>query len=216
MDADTIDYIVRSRPTICEILTNRGYDVEEYKGVSPKDLMTLIATNMASLEIIAKRREGAQAPMERAVVIYNVEGPIRLSLNNISKLFDPEETDKPLNPATDDVIILHNEPHHDAFTAQAQRQWLEHKARVSFFTLKNLISNPANHIFVPPHRKLSADEATGVMKRLCVDSKAAFPHIKFHADMQARVLGLVPGDLVEIQRSSDSAGVTTLFRVCTL
>jgi len=216
MDADTIDYIVRSRATICEILTSRGYDAEEYKGVSPKDLMTLIATNVASLELLAKRREGGQAPMERAVVLYQVEGPIRLSLNNISKLFDPEETETPLNPATDDVIIVHNEPHHDAFTAQAQRQWIERKARVSFFPLKNLISNPAKHIFVPPHRKLTTEEAASVMKRLSVDSKAAFPHIKFHADMQARVLGLVPGDLVEIQRPSDSAGITTLFRVCTL
>jgi DNA-directed RNA polymerase subunit H (RpoH/RPB5) len=216
MDADTIDLIVRSRPTICEILTNRGYDVEAYVGMSPKDLMTLIATNTNSLRIIAKRREGSTAPMERVVVRYYVEGSLRLGLNSLEKIFDPDEDEDPIEPATDDIILLHNEPHHEAFTAQAQYMWMEHKAHVSFFALKNLISNPAKHIFVPPHRKLTSEEAATVMKRLCVDAKSGFPHIKFHADMQARVLGLIPGDLVEIQRPSDTAGVTTLFRVCTL
>jgi DNA-directed RNA polymerase subunit H (RpoH/RPB5) len=90
------------------------------------------------------------------------------------------------------------------------------KARLSFFPIKNLLSNPARHVFVPPHRKLSAEEAVAVAKRLSVDSKPMFPHIKFHTDMQARVLGLVPGDLVEIKRPSETSGVTTLFRICTL
>jgi len=44
MDADTIDLIIRSRPTICEILSNRGYDVDEYKDVSPKELVTMTTT----------------------------------------------------------------------------------------------------------------------------------------------------------------------------
>ena len=41
-----------------------------------------------------------------------------------------------------------------------------------------------------------------------------FPHIKFHFDMQARILGLVPGDVVEIQRPSETAGIYTFYRVC--
>jgi len=216
MDADTIDLIIRSRPTICEILSNRGYDVDEYKDVSPKELVTMTTTNVASLRIIAKKREGGAAPMERVVVRYCLEGVLRLSLPAVTKMFDPEEDEDPVNAATDELLLLHNEPHHDAFTAQAQKQWIERKARVSFFSLKNLISNPARHILVPPHRKLTADETATAMKRLFVDSKGQLPHIKFHADMQARVLGLVPGDVVEIQRPSDAAGVTTIFRVCTV
>jgi DNA-directed RNA polymerase subunit H (RpoH/RPB5) len=54
------------------------------------------------------------------------------------------------------------------------------------------------------------------MSQLSLKSKSELPHIKFHLDMQARVLGLVPGDLVEIKRSSETAGITTAFRVCTM
>ena len=215
MDAETLEFIVRSRPTICEILTDRGYNADGYRGVSPGDLLTLVATNLAALTMIAKKREGSIAPMERAVVRYMVESPIRLSLDKISDLFDEDKTDDPYDASKDEIIIIHNEPHHDAFTAQAQRQWIKSKARVSFFPLKNILSNPAHHSFVPPHRKLMAEEAASVMRRLYAESKA-FPHIKFHADMQARILGLVPGDLVEIRRPSETSGITTLFRVCTL
>jgi DNA-directed RNA polymerase subunit H (RpoH/RPB5) len=215
MDADTVDYVVRSRPTICEILATRGYNADGYTGVSPTDLLTLVTTNVASLIVIANKREGSSAAMERAVVLYMIEGTIRLSLDKLcDTLFDGEEA--LYNAKTDELIVIHNEPHHDAFTVQAQRQWLGRKARISFFPIKNLLSNPAHHIFVPPHRKVSPEEAVAIMSRLSIDSKSKFPHIKFHNDMQARVLGLVPGDLVEIQRPSDTSGVTTLFRICTL
>jgi hypothetical protein len=43
MDAETLEFIVRSRPTICEILTDRGYNADGYRGVSPGDLLTLVA-----------------------------------------------------------------------------------------------------------------------------------------------------------------------------
>ena len=215
MDADTVEYVVRSRPTICEILATRGYNADGYVGVSPADLLTLVTTNVAALTMIAKRREGGPAPMERAVVIYMIEETIRLKLDKVCELLFEEE-DTPYDPKTDELIILHNEPQHEAFTAQAQRQWAARKARLSFFPIKNLLSNPSHHVFVPSHRKLSSEEASTVMTRLSVDSKSKFPRILFHSDMQARLLGLVPGDLVEIQRPSDTSGITTLIRVCTL
>lgn len=215
MDATTIDYVVRSRPTICEILTNRGYSAEGYVDASPADIMTLVTNKVHALTINAKKTEGSLAPMKRVVVLYILEYAIRLSLDHFcDSLFDGEDAEYDVK--SDEIIVIHNEPPHDAFTLQAQRQWHLRKGHISFFPIKNLLSNPAHHIFVPPHRKLSAEEAAAVMKRLCVDSKGSFPHIKFHADMQARVLGLVPGDLVEINRPSDTSGITTLFRVCTL
>jgi len=215
MDADTVEYVVRSRPTICEILATRGYNADGYVGVSPDDLLTLVTTNVATLTMIAKRKEGGSAPMERAVVIYMIESGIRLGLEKVcDSLYEGE--DALYDPKTDELIIIHNEPQHEAFTAQAQRQWTARKARLSFFPIKNLLSNPAHHIFVPSHRKLSPEEASAVMPLLRVDSKSKFPRILFHSDMQARLLGLVPGDLVEIQRPSDTSGITTLIRVCTL
>jgi DNA-directed RNA polymerase subunit H (RpoH/RPB5) len=68
---------------------------------------------------------------------------------------------------------------------------------------------------VPRHRKLSEEECDFVIKKLKLKSKSELPHIKYN-DIQSRVLGLVPGDIVEIRRPSETVGEYTLFRVCTV
>ena len=213
MDSDTLDFIVRTRPTVCEILTNRGYNAEGYKGVSSAELESL-ASNKLALTIVANKVEGSIAPKERAVVFYMVEIPIRLSLDKQTNELFSEAQVVPISAETTEVIILHNEPEHEAFTVQAQRQWATRKAFISFFPIKVLISNPARHVMVPPHRRLTEEEVKETMVRHSLKSKSELPHIKYHLDMQARILGLVPGDIVEIQRSSETAGITTTFRVC--
>ena len=214
MDSDTLDFIVRTRPTVCEILTNRGYNAEGYKGISSAELESL-ASNKLALTIIANKVEGSIAPKERAVVVYMVETPIRLSLDKqTNDVFGTAIGDISISAETTEVIILHNEPEHDAFTTQAQRQWAARKAYISFFPIKVLISNPARHVMVPPHRRLTEEEVKETMVRHSLKSKSELPHIKYHLDMQARILGLVPGDIVEIKRSSETAGITTTFRVC--
>ena len=45
-------------------------------------------------------------------------------------------------------------------------------------------------------------------------SKTQFPLIRFHQDMVARCLGLVPGDIIEITRPSFSAGEYVSYRTC--
>jgi len=218
MDAEALDYIIRGRTTILEILENRGFNVEAYKNITSEALMKMAITNTDLLKIHAKR-EGVAAGSVEAMditVIYWVEGAIRLKLEKeIEKLWDPENPDG-LNPENDELIILLAEPFHDAFHLQSAKQWTRSKTRISFFSLKNLISNPARHIFVPPHRKLSPDELRSVVSSLHMKSKNEFPHIKYHVDIQARVLGLLPGDVVEIRRPSETAGEYTAYRVCVL
>jgi len=216
MDSDTLDFIVRTRPTVCEILTNRGYNADGYKGVSSAELESL-ASNKMALTIVANKVAGSIAPKDRAVVFYMVETPIRLSLDKqTNELFGSTVGDLTITSEYTEIIVLHNEPEHDAFTTQAQRQWAARKAFISFFPIKVLISNPARHVMVPPHRRLSEDEVRETMVRHSLKSKSELPNIKYHLDMQARILGLVPGDIVEIQRSSETAGITTTFRVCVM
>jgi DNA-directed RNA polymerase subunit H (RpoH/RPB5) len=214
MEAD-IDFIIRSRTTILEILEDRGYNVDSYKGVSPEDLHKLVTTSAGLLTIIAAKRPDGPAPKERAIVLYWVESAYRLRLETeIMKLWDVEEPEH-YNITSDELIVIINEPFHEVFHLQSIKQWNTKKACISFFQVKNLISNPSKHTFVPPHRKLIAPEVEEVIKTLHLNSKNELPHIKYHVDMQARVLGLVPGDIVEIQRPSETCGLYTLYRVCT-
>jgi len=213
MEAD-IELIIRGRPTILDIIENRGYDVTSYKDVHPEDILKFASTNPDLLRIIGAKVPDGKAPMERCVVIYWVAQPMRLRLEQeIAKLWD-EDNANHYNKTTDEIVVILNEPYHEVFDLTAVKQWNTQKARISFFHLKNLISNPSSHTFVPPHRKLTNEEIETVISQTHVKTKSEFPHIKYHRDIQARVLGLVPGDVVEIQRPSETCGIYTMYRVC--
>ncbi len=218
MDESILDLIVRSRSTILEILENRGYAVDSYKAVSPDTILKLATTSPDLLKINGTREVGTDEnkKTEHVHVLYWVDSAVRLRLEaEMNKLWD-EENPAHYNPETDSIIIILSEPFNEAFHVQAIKQWNTRKASVSFFHLKNLISNPAKHMYVPPHRKLTAEEVSDLMTGLHLKSKSELPHIKFHVDMQARVLGLTPGDIVEITRPSETSGTYTLYRVCAL
>lgn len=216
MDADTLDLILRSRPTILEVLENRGYNVDSYKNVSPAEIKKFASTNTGLLKITAEKRPDGPAPSERIIVLYWMD-PVRLRIETeIAKLWDDSTGNEAYNPATDEVLIMLNETENPAFDVQVAKQWVLHKARVSFFQLKHLINNPAKHSFVFPHRKLSAEECDYVIKTLHLKSRSELPRIIYHVDMQARILGLVPGDIVEISRSSETAGIYKVYRLCSV
>jgi DNA-directed RNA polymerase subunit H (RpoH/RPB5) len=219
MDAETLELIVRSRPTILEILDNRGYNVDAHKGISPEEIFHLSIGTQNLLRINAMKKADGPAPLERAVVMYWVDGAYRQKLEGeMGKIwkFSPAAGPDALDPEKDELIVILSEPYHENFHSSAVSMWSKHKARVSFFPLKNVITNPAKHVFVPPHRKLNDEERDAVVAALHLKSRFELPHIKFHADMQARVLGLIHGDVVEILRPSETCGEYKFYRVCSL
>lgn len=219
MDSDLIQLIVRSRPVILEILEGRGYDCSSYKDVHPEEIQKfahLLEKEDDLLRIIVPKRADSIAGAERCIVLYwTFTGSVRLRLEKLcSGLFDTENPSH-YNKDTDEIIVIISEPPHEVFDTIAVKMWSMNKIRINFFHVKNLITNPAKHYMVPPHRKLSQDEINNIIHQLHMKSKNELPHIKYHRDIQTRVLGLVPGDVVEIKRPSETSGIFTLYRICT-
>lgn len=214
------DIILRSRQTILDILETRGYDTTVYRNIAPAQILTLAETNPRALDIFVPKRTDSDAPCERAVVAHFLndrilqkarQGAFRREIYDVPA--DPTGANK-INRETDDLIIVVNEPYNDAFDKVGLEMWQQEKARMVFFHIKSLVVNPARHVLVPPHRKLTAEETRVALEKLHVTSKLQLPTIK-HFDIQARVLGLVPGDVVEILRPSPTAGTSRVLRVCT-
>jgi DNA-directed RNA polymerase subunit H (RpoH/RPB5) len=212
------DIILRSRKTILDILEDRGYDVTKYRNIVPSQILTLAEGNSRALDIFVPKREGSNAPCERAVIVHILNDRIRNRLGTWRRdLYDVPADPTGANKITksDDVIVLLNEPYSEDFDKASLEMWQQpEKARIVFFHIKSVVVNPARHVLVPRHRKLTAEEAKAEMERLHVTSKLQLPTIK-HFDIQSRVLGLVPGDIVEILRPSPTAGVARVLRACT-
>jgi DNA-directed RNA polymerase subunit H (RpoH/RPB5) len=217
IDPTIADILIRSRETLLDILEERGYDATVYRNISPDQILTLATGNTRALDVFVPKKEGSAAPCDRAVIVYQLQDRIRSRLGTFTRDIYEEHPDKTGANAvrpTDDVIVVLNEPaEHEAFGKASLQLWQAKKARMVFFHIKQVVVHPGRHRLVPPHRKMSAEEAKEAVDRLHITQKSMLPLIKHH-DIQARVLGLVPGDMVEVLRPSPTAGEARVLRIC--
>ena len=209
------DTLIRSRKTILDVLEDRGYDTKVYQNISPEQIVALAEGSSRALDIVVKRRQekpSPTCPCDRAIVMYSIHDNLITKIRKGDYLPQLFETDSVITKA-DDVIIIINEPYNESFDKASLQMWQNSKIRVCFFHIKQMVTHLGRHSLVPPHRKLTADEAKVEINRLYISIKSQFPLIK-HSDIQARLLGLVPGDLVEILRPSQTSGVNRVLRIC--
>ena len=218
MEAYTSDIIIRSRQTLLDILEERGYDTMPYRNIAGDQLLVLAEGHPRALDIVVKKRADAEAPCEKAVVVYTIQDRVRSRLDTTIRSIYLEPTASLAGNAVskkDDLIVILNEPYHEVFDKAAATAWQTDRARLTFFHIKQVVVHPGRHVLVPPHRKLSVEEVRAEMERLHIGARNQLPLIKHH-DIQARVLGLVPGDVVEVLRPSPTAGVARVLRVCAI
>lgn len=88
------------------------------------------------------------------------------------------------------------------------------KNRVSYFNLRELQFDITTHRYYMPHRIVKEDEKAGIFEKFKIqDPPNQMPSIDSY-DIQARLLGAVPGDIIEIMRHSDSVGRMPYYRYC--
>jgi len=209
-DFELTDAIYRSRKTVLDMMEAREYITTPYRNYSPKEITYM----MGPLEGQGLRMDLSHKDGTRKCVVHYYLPKIKNKLKNyLEAMNDPEKAEY-LNPETTEVIIMVTEPVVDTFHQGVLENYIKHKSRVFIFQIQTVVNNPSKHVLVPYHEKVPAEEAAELMKRWYIKSKSQFPIIRFHADMQARYHGLVPGDIIKIERSSLSAGKYTLYRVC--
>jgi DNA-directed RNA polymerase subunit H (RpoH/RPB5) len=225
------DILIRSRHTILDLLERRGYNVEPYRKLIGPDLLTAatggameLMGDLVPLRINVVHRED---PTKNAIVEYMLQ-PIKQSVSQgtlIGRLLGPPPQGAPetalhdISPETTEVIILYFPrsitEDNDTYDKAALEAWVQKKFKIQFFPIQRLVYNPLNHMLQPQFRIVPEEQVAEILQKNYARSKTQFPFIRFHADMAARCLGLVPGQVVEITRPSPSAGSYVLYRVCT-
>jgi len=94
------------------------------------------------------------------------------------------------------------------------RSTVPEKGFLQFFHLRELQMDITTHRMSVPHRILSPEEAKVVLdKNRIVKPEDQLPWIDSQ-DIQARLIGGKPGDIIEIIRHSDTVGKCTYYRYC--
>lgn len=222
--------VIESRRTILELLELRGYDSTPYQKFLGPDLLKLVHTDPQGLRMTLQHKT---KPSQQAIVDYDFRS-IKNDISKgvyVTKMLAPDagSTGTPLydvNPETTEVIILymsraHNEDN-EAYDKGALQAWLKYKFKIQFFHIPRLVSNPLKHVLQPKFEIVPQDEHMTLLKehyaynqnQTMAQNKMKLPCIKFHNDMAARCLGLLPLDIVKITAPSQTAGEYVKYRVC--
>ena len=216
MNAEVIEVLYRSRKTLLNILKEKGYDVAPYEKFGPWEIESMIQSEKVnSLRMNLMKKEESDSKVTNCIVIYRLNRLKQSIQTFVNAFFDEESEDYIANPESTEVIVMLLEPVNtvDVFHNSALASF-QKNLRLSFFQAHSLVNNPQEHILVPKHELVSKDDIQALKKKLNIQSISNLPFIRFHQDIQARILGAVPGDVIKITRPSPSAGIETVYRVC--
>ena len=198
----------KSRLTLMELLDSRGYETTPFSRFSPKETKAM-STYLISADLLAPHKED---PEKKCAVLY-IDSKPKISITELVQSRMKGDFDF---TQLEVILMVKATEVSEAYTQIAYADWVKYKLRVSAFAIYGLNNNPTKHVLVPKHEIVPEEEHEGLLEKLMVNSKSQLPIIRFHFDMQARWLGLVPGDIVKITRPSPSAGVYIMYRVCAL
>jgi len=216
------DILIRSRNTILDLLEGRGYETTPYRKLVAEDLVKLMCPGSCpSLRMDVKHKTE-----DRNAIVEYTFANIKQQIGSgkfVNDLLDTtESTDKTelvgINPETTEVLVIYMPKNisedMESYNKAALEAWTKHNFRIQFFPMTRLVNNPLNHMLQPKFEVVPKEEREALLKAWYCRSKSQFPLIRYHHDMVARCLGLVPGDIVKIIRASYSSGDYSLYRTC--
>ena len=213
VDFEFFDHLYRSRRTLLRILAERGYNTKPFENFGPDEIEAMVIAGQQALRMDLERPKPEDSNITKCRVIYSLT-KLKSKLGGfLFHLTDEEKGEDIVTPSNTEVIVMLAAPEGEAvvdmYHSAAYEQYSSKGLRIFFFRIANLVIHPSDHVLVPKHEKLKEDEIP-----FSKAERHKLPFLRFHEDMQARILGLVPRDIVKITRPSPSAGVYTMYRIC--
>ena len=196
-----------SRTVILDILKkNRGFNVDDYEGIGSHELQAMCKNKQMDM-LVTNNETG-----NKIFIKYHIQPP-KLKQNHVYEyredLFDIEQI---LND-NDELIIITNDKINDNLREMLSNIYKNDNKFVTVLNLNDYLFNILNHKMVPPHKVLSQDEKEEIYKKYYITADKELPEIS-RFDPVALAMGIRPGELVEITRSSPTAITTKYYRLC--
>jgi DNA-directed RNA polymerase subunit H len=127
----------------------------------------------------------------------------------IDDLFNVEE----ILTKNDTLFIIVKDDINETLVNTLRHIWESDRIFIVLQPLKRLQFNILDHVLVPPHRVLSAEETIAIKKKYNIMDDKQFPDIR-RFDPIAQVIGIRPGEVCEIIRPSKTAISAPYYRIC--
>lgn len=193
--------IFKARNTICKQLEERNFDVSMYKHFSLNDISIL--QEKEELDIIA-----LQPDNKKVYVKFSLQ---KQRINNIQEMVEDLYDNK--LETDDDLIFILKEDINQTIKDYIKSLYYKEKKFVTIFHIRQLQFNILDHSFVPKHIVLSETDKANVYHKYNVKEDSMMPEIS-RFDPVAMSIGLRPGELCHIIRTSKTAIHSDYYRIC--
>ena len=207
----SINDLYKSRNIIIEIMSDIGYNVNDYANFSITELNSMRQNNQLDM-LLEKNVANSVTKRNNKMYIRYYLGKIIRPANlqeMIDDLFNLEEI---LTKEDTLFIIIKDEPN-ETLLNEVKHIWEKDGIFIVVESIKRLQFNILKHSMVPKHRILTLGETDVVMKRYNITQKMNFPDIS-RFDPVARAIGIRPGDVCHIIRPSKTAIEADYYRIC--
>ena len=208
-----ISKIYKSRNIILNILKSRGFNVDDWSDFSVTEVQAMF--NSKELDMLLENPK----TKKKVYVKYHLSGTkggtsmSRLGTSHIydyvDDLFDIEE----VLTSNDDLIIISKDKTNQTIKDLIEQLFIKDKKFVNIYNFNDYLFNVLEHEMQPKFRILSKEEKEKIMKQYNITKDKEFPDIS-RFDPVSQAIGVRPGEVMEITRSSPTAVKSVYFRIC--
>jgi DNA-directed RNA polymerase subunit H len=192
-------------------MKRQGYNVEDYDKFSINEVNTMKQNNQLDM-LLEKNEEDETTKRKNKIYIkYYLGKMVRPA--NIHEMVDDLFNLEVILTKDDTLFIIIKEDMNDTLINELKHIWERDGVFIVIQNIKRLQFNILDHILVPNHRVMKNSEIIDIMKKYNISDSQQFPDIS-RFDPVAQVIGLRPGQVCEIIRSSKTAIESKYYRVC--
>ena len=205
LSSNRILSIYKSRNTIIEQLKNIGYDISDYSEFSINEIDAMNSNDQ--LDMLVSREDGRKVYIKYWLNIKQIRkdnlDQVVEDLYEIESILDKKDT----------LIIITNEEPNDTIMQKITYVYDHSGIFIVLHYIKRLQFNILKHTLVPPAFILNDQEVNDLKIKYNMKSLMDLPEIS-RFDPQALALCLRPGQVIKIDRKSDTALEYNYYRIC--
>jgi len=195
-----------------ELIKLQGYNVEDYENFSISEVSIMSTHKQLDMFLEKKISDVFTTSSNKIYICYNYYS--QLNTKNINETIkDLYDGDDPKLGSDDTLMFITKEDPNETIVNALIHIWEVTHKFVNVISIKRLQFNILKHSLVPPHRVLSKEETTNVMKKYNIDNLIQFPEIS-RFDPVASLIGIKPNEICEIKRPSKTSINAKYYRIC--
>lgn len=210
-NSNRINKIYKSRNVLLAQLNDRNYEISQYDNFSINEVDAMLSNSQLDM-LVTHRKNGKKVYVKYYFTLKQSTRQIKpQTLDDIIEdLYTIEEV---LTKKDTLMIIIDDEPN-DTILAKLRYIYEREQLFVIIHNINRLQTNILKHEMVPAMRVLNEEETVELKNRLHIKNEhLQLPEIS-RFDPQALVVGVRPGEICKIDRSSVTALNTEYYRIC--